>query len=175
MIFSDLDTTLRQTLPNFRSCALTLLCTQKSWSPTSTTQPVGSAVGASENLSCRAHFVCTSAHTHTKSSPHDFEALHTSLHPCYRELRCPDTSLDSITTLHSSTLYSRPSSPKSLHPHSYTHHFCTPDPLPSHTAPNRVVPQHLSTAALFPRLITSCTDVFIHVLAIPRIHDPFPP
>ena len=119
--------------------------------------------------------VCTSAHTHTKSSPHDFEALHTSLHPCYRELRCPDTSLDSIITLHSSTLYSRPSSPKSLHPHSYMYHFCTPDPLPSHTAPNLVVPQHLSTAALFPRLITSCTDVFIHVLAIPRIHDPSPP
>ena len=119
--------------------------------------------------------VCTSAHTHTKSSPHDFEALHTSLHPCHRELHCPDTSLDSIITLHSSTLYSRPSSPKSLHPHSYTYHFCTPDPLPSHTAPSRVVPQHLSTAALFPRLITSCTDVFIHVLAVPRIHDPFPP
>ena len=118
-----------------------------------------------------------STHSRKQSSPHDSVPPHASLHRCCRELHHPDTILchDSKAAQPSSTTHSCPSSPKSSHPHSYTHHICTPDPLPSHTAPSRVVPQHLSTTALFPRLITSCTDVFIHVLAVPRIHDPFPP
>ena len=174
------DSSTPHTFSVFKYFALALLCPQKSWSPTSTTKPVGLAVGVAENLFCRVHPVCTSTHNCTQSSPHDSEPPHAPLHRCCRELHHPDTICprlchDSKAAQPSSTTHSCPSSPKSLHPHSYTYHICTPDPLPSHTAPSRVVPQHLSTAALFPRLITSCTDVFIHVLAVPRIHDPFPP
>ena len=109
-------------LPVFISCALALLCPQKSWSPTSTTKPVGLAVGLAENLSCRVHPVCTSAHNCIQSVPHDSELLHTPLYPWCRELNHPDTMLchDSKAAQPSSTAYSHPFSPKSLHPHSYT-------------------------------------------------------
>ena len=162
----------------FKYFALALLCPRESWSPTST--------ASRSRRRCRRKPVLPSAlcvhstHSRIQSSPHDSVPPHASLHRCCRELHHPDTICprlchDSKAAQPSSTTHSCPSSPKSLHPHSYTYHICTPDPLPSHTAPSRVVPQHLSTAALFPRLITSCTDVFIHVLAVPRIHDPFPP
>ena len=112
-------------LPVLISCALALLCPQKSWSPTSTTKPVGLAVGVTENLFCRVHPVCTSTHNCTQSSPHDSEPPHAPLHRCCRELHHPDTICprlchDSKAAQPSNIAYSCPSSPKSLHPHPYT-------------------------------------------------------
>ena len=85
-------------------------------------KPVGLAVGVAENLFCRVHPMCTSTRSRIQSSPHDSELLHTPLHPWCRELHHPDTMLchDSKAAQPSSTAYSRPFSPKSLHPHSYT-------------------------------------------------------
>ena len=138
-------------------------------------QQASLAVGVAENLFYRVHSVCT-VHTAVYNPPHTIQSLR--MHPCTAaaESSTTPTQYCAMTAKHLSpaaphtAAHPRPS-PRTA---SYTYHICTPDPLPSHTAPNLVVPQHLSTAALLPRLITSCTDVF-HVLAIPRIHDPSPP
>ena len=115
-------------------------------------KPVGLAVGVAENLFCRVHSVCTSTHSRIQSSPHDSDPPHASLHRCCRELHHPDTILchDSKAAQPSSTTHSCPSSPKSLHPHSYTR-----DPLP-----------------IAPRNTSNCAKLVLHLV---RFRDRPPP
>jgi len=171
-----LNSSTPHTFSVFKYLALALLCPRESWSPTST--------ASRSRRRCRRKPVLPSAlcvhstHSRIQSSPHDSVPPHASLHRCCRELHHPDTICprlchDSKAAQPSSTTHSCPSSPKSLHPHSYTYHICTPDPLPSHTAPSRVVPQHSrSPVSTVAHLLYRCV---IHVLASPRIHDPSPP
>ena len=168
-----LDSSTPHTSPVFKSFALALLCPQKSWSPTSTAKPVGLAVGVAENLFCRVHPVCTSAHNCTQSSPHDSEPPHTPLHRCCRELHHPDTILchDSKAAQPSSTTHSCPSSPKSLHPHS-SHVPHTPDVAPDRISPRSCPLRAVASTATspFPKL-TSCTHAYLHAHASPCVPD----
>ena len=113
---------------------------------------------------------CVHKCTHLTHSP-----PHTILKPCTHHCtpvtesstaptQCAMTAQPPCTAAHCTAAHPRPSP--------CTHiltRTSTPDLPPRIQHP--VVQCHSSTAALFPRLLTSCTDAYLHVLASPRVHD----